>query len=600
MELHLPEQAPPARGDKFKSARRTRRWLEDLQAGPDREIAARFIEGLQHFNRIGMRTGRRLKTAEQLRPTARHLVGRFVQRISTQSLPLDETSRRNFQSLLSMLRELSLAYDIVAQTLGSARRPSRRRLTLAIERALWYRGETMLRSAPVHAPLPQNFWHDANTLYGLAESHRCARRRVRNDELVTARRRRQSPAEMYTRLLLFGLAPTDGLRRGQADRLYRRMETWCRLARFPAVKTDDASVVYHVDLEQPHGPRPGRPDEAGSFELGGDSVRLLDLGPVLAAAQKALPQAPPEDAVLEGDQVDAAALQRLIDSWSGRGQRASERKARSEPADVETTLGRIQKRLIADTAIAEPETGYDRSRPLGNIATLALQTIDQSDHEWQRSGKRRVKTRDMPGAWSDSQETRAVPVAPSHATPETARGWSLVDTSRTGFRLRWDGSGSSPANVGELVALHEQLQGTEDPEKPRERWVVGVIRRVRMIDDARFDAGVETLGQYPAPAVVRREPANPHRKRDRGNEPSEPALMLPALKRLEIPATLVVPAHMFHEGETLELDMHERVLRIELGPVRHSSAAFTRFDMAPAPPRGKRSTARAPDGGGAP
>ncbi len=590
MELHLPEVARPARGETFKSPRRIQRWLQELDQGPDREIAARFVEALRHFNRIGLRPGRRLQAAELLRPTARRLIDRFIQRISTQRLPLDETSRRNFQALLALLREMALAYDIVAQTLGRARRAPRRRLVLAIERALYYRGETMLRSAPVHAPLPQNLWHDANVLYGLAEKHRCTRRRVRNDELLVARRRRQSPREMYVRLLLFGLAPTDGLRRGQAERLYRRTESWCRLARFPATRTDEASVVHHVDLQQGDGPRPGQADTAAS-------VRLLDIGPVLDAARKALPQAPTEDKVLEADQVDATALQRLIDGWSGQAQRASEREARSEPADVEISLGRIRERLAADSAPAEAESSYDRSRPLGSMATLALQTIDQSGHEWSKDDRqRKVRTRDMPGAWSDTQERRAVPVAPSRRTPEAERGWSLVDISRTGFRLRWEGEASSPANVGELVALHQELPGAEDSEKPRERWIVGVIRRVRMLDEDRFDAGIETLGRYPAPASIRREPANPHRKRDRSAEPSEPALMLPALKSREIPPSVIVPAHMFGEGEILELDLRHHVMRIELGPARHSSTAFTRFDFAPAPLRGRRSAGRAPGG----
>lgn len=595
-KLELPERTPAGRDEAFTSLRGTRRWLEELEGGSDRETVARFIEGLKHVNRLELRPDHRLKVAELLRPTARRLIGRFDQRISTQRLPLDDASRRNFQALLTLLREQALAYDIAVDALAAARRPARSKLALVIERALGCRGETMLRCAQVHAPLPQVFWHDSHSLYRLAESCDCAERRVRDDELVVAPRHRQSPLDMYRRLLLFGIAPTDGLRRSQAERLYRRLETWCRLADMKtvtAVSADEAQW-FHVDLAAPDPPQPGVPAGGNTAD-----TRMLDITSVLTEVQRLLPDAPSENDVPGAAEVDAAALSRLIDGWSGRVQRRGERAVRSEPADIETSLKRIRERLLADAAPPEIGTTYDRSRPLGTVSSLALQTIERPDHEWQGERKQAAadRARDLPGTWGAREEKQAVAAAPSKATPENQRNWALVDTSDGGFRLRWEGGTSSPATVGELVALHQELPATgnvpEGEEAPlRERWSLGVIRRIRMIDDSRFDAGVETLGRHPAPAVVRREPANPHRKRDRKSEPVEPALVLPAVRSREIPATVLVPAHLFREGEILELDVQDRVLRVRLGTARESSSAFTRFELTTAPTRGRSAASR--------
>lgn len=596
MELELPPRTPAGHGETFSSGRHVRRWLDELERGSDRETAARFIEGLKHFNRVELRLARRLKSAEQLRPAARRQIERFVQRISTQRLPLDDASMRNFQALLLLLREMALAWDIVADSLGRARRAPRGKLALAVERALSYRGETMLRCVQVHAPLPQVFWHDCHALYRLTEAWGCAERKVRNDELSTAPRQRQSPLDMYKRLLLFGISPTDGLRRGQAERLFRRLEAWCRLAVLSdmATASGDGAQLFHVDLATPEPPQPGL--------LLGESTagtRVLDITSVLTEARRLLPEAPSENDVPGPAEVDAAALARLIDGWSGRVERRGERAARSEPADVETSLKRIRERLLADAAPAAAEVTRDRSRPLGNIANLALQTIERPAHEWQKGRQKQAagRARDLPGAWGAREEKQAVVAAPSSATPETRRNWSLVDASSGGFRLRWEGGTSSPGAVGELVALRQELpardggQAGEDAPM-QERWSLGVIRRIRMIDNSRFDAGVEILGRHPAPAAVRREPANPHRKRNRDSEPVEPALMLPAIHGRGIPATVLVPAHLFREGEVLELDAHDRMLRIRLGPARESSAAFTRFELSAAPPRGRSASGR--------
>ncbi len=600
MELELPQRTPAGHDETFSSGRRVQRWLEELERGSDRETAARFIEGLKHFNRVELRPGRRLKSAEQLRPAARRLSERFVQRINTQRLPLDDASMRNFQAQLLLLREMALAWDIVADSLGRAHRAPRGKLALAVERALSCRGETMLRCVQVHAPLPQVFWHDCHVLYRLAEAWGCSERRVRNDELLTAPGQRQSPLDMYKRLLLFGVAPTDGLRRGQAERLFRRLEAWCRLAVLSdtATASGDGAQLFHVDLATPEPPQPGL--LLGESTAG---IRVLDVTSVLTEAQRLQPEAPSENDVPGPAEVDAAALGRLIDGWSGRVERRGERAARSEPADVETSLKRIRERLLADAAPAAAEVTRDRSRPLGNIANLALQTIERPAHEWQDKRKQaESRAQDLPGAWGTREERQAIAAAPSSATPETRRNWSLVDTSSGGFRLRWEGGTSSPGAVGELVALRQELPanggGQEGADAPmQERWSLGVIRRIRMIDNSRFDAGVEILGRHPAPAVVRREPANPHRRRNRDSEPVEPALMLPAIHGREIPATVLVPAHLFREGEVLELDAHDRTLRIRLGPARESSAAFTRFELSAAPPRGRSASGRGTDTG---
>jgi len=579
MELVLPAREPPVRGEPLAAPRRARKWCEQIRQLGDRESARQFIEGLQRFNRIELRRGTRLKIAELLRPTARYLIDRLSQRISTRKLPLDDVSGRNFRALLLLLREMALAYDICCADLAAQRRPSARTLALATERALYYRGETMLRSAPVHSPLPQNFWHDSNTLFLGAERHHCVDRRVRNEELL-ARGKRHTPRAMYKRLLLFALAPTDGLRRGQAQRLFERAESWAELARMstesPSALTN---TLYCVDLARPDGPHPAG-NEPGATE----TMRWIEFGPVLIAARQLLPEAPSEGSVLEPGQVDATTLQRLIDAWSVHSGRAGERVARDEFADVEVSLRDIHARLAAEYAPAKAETPAHSPRPTGSLSSLALQTIEAPERRWRQIDD------------EDDVEPPAEPAtkaAPKHSdNAEQERKWLLIEAGGGGFRLRWEAGEPSTAVVGDLVALRDESgQAAGEGEPPRHSWSLGTIRRIRMIDDRRFDAGVQVLGRDPVPARLRREPANPHRKRDRASETSEPALFLPAERERKTPATVLVAANTFDEGDVVELDLPERVVRLRLAPSRDGSAAYARFRLEKPPARGRRAGA---------
>jgi len=570
MELVLPARERPERGEPLASPRGVQKWLEAVRHGGDRESSRRFIEGLQRFNRIELKGAKRLKIAELLRPTARYVIDRLGQRISTRTLPLDDVSRRNFQALLLLLRETALAYDICAAQLIGQRRPAARTLALVTERALFYRGETILRSAPVHSPVPQNFWHDSNTLFREAEVRRCADKRVRNVELL-ARRQKQTPRDMYARLALFALAPTDGLRRGQAERLFQRTESWATLVHMSDKAPEPSNTLYCIDLERPEGPRAA----SGESESPA-SMRWIEFAPVLAAAQQLLPEAPPEGAVLERDQVDATTLQRLIDTWSVHSGRAGERISREEPVDVEVSLRDIHARLFAETAPAEPQQTDTHSKPASSVSALALQTIEAPERRWRQLDDEDEELQPI-------GETASPEAVEDDPAAEKPRNWLLLESGGGGFRLRWQSSESSVAVVGDLVALHEEDAADTDGNG----WTLGTIRRIRMIDDQRFDAGVQTLGANPVASRVRHEPTNPHRKRDRASEPSEPGLLLPADRARKTPATVLVGANAFHDGDVVEIDLPGRMVRARLAPAREHSSAFARFRLEKAPARGR-------------
>jgi hypothetical protein len=136
--------------------------------------------------------------------------------------------------------------------------------------------------------------------------------------------------------------------------------------------------------------------------------------------------------------------------------------------------------------------------------------------------------------------------------------------------------------VGELVAL----KLTNRPDQ-RGRWCVGVVRRMRFLDERRFEIGVEALSRTTLPARVRAEPANRNVTRFRDSEPSAPAVVLPADRARGLPTTVVVPAHMFREGQIIELDLHDRMLRLVLTRLREETGAFSRYVATPAPERGR-------------
>jgi len=590
LETRIPPREPPQRGGFPVRRRALSAWLSQLAHLDRRERSRRLHEGVHTLNRLEIPPRRRLALMEELRPAIREVLDYLASRIQSQALPLPERARRIYDLNIDLLHECALGYTIALVAEGPNGR--RRRIAPAAERALALHGEWMLRAAQIYSRVPEAFWEAVNGIYDIADRAGVTYRAVEDAELpqVDERRTSQSPITIYRRILLFALAGTQGLRRGEAERIYRALAEWADDAR---LGIDDGAVsggtCFAIDLETARGPSP-----LGEWTVTPEArIRVLEVDPLVDRIEALCRQSPPDDSPLaDRNRVGSAALRRLIDSWRPATHERSERARRGEEVDAEVTLSIIVARLAAEFAPEEARPAR-RHRLDTPGAALTLQTIDRSDGPAEQSAEGAAGA-----SWDEVEvgQDRSVGYAAARRAearldregtrPEHPR-WLLQDVSATGWRLWWASDGSSRATVGELAALR-----LSSDDGSGHRWSIGLIRRMQFLDDERFEIGVHALSRRVTPARVRREPANPNRKRDRRGEPSEPALMLPASRTLDTPATLLVPAHMFRQGEILELDLPERLLRVRLGAIRENTGSFSQYELEAAPSRGRSAQQR--------
>lgn len=595
LEPGIPPRERPQRGGFPVRRRGLSAWISGLAHLDRRERSRRLHEGVHALNRLDIPPRRRLLLMEELRPGIREVLDYLASRIQSQALPLPERARRIYDLNIDLLRECALGYTIILVAEGADGR--RRRIAPAAERALALHGEWMLRAAQIYSRVPEAFWEAVNGIYDIAERAGVAYRAVEDEDLPPGdrQRRSQSPIAIYRRILLFALAGTQGLRRGEAERIYRALAEWADDAH---LGIDDGAVsggtCFAVDLETARGPSP-----LGEWTVSPEArLRVLEVDTLVARIEELERQSPPDDSPLaDRNRVGSAALRRLIDSWRPATHERSERAERGEEVDAEVTLNVIVARLAAENAPDEERTKR-RHRLDTPGAALTLQTIERAGDEGRQAAEG-----DAGASWAEVEvgQDRSVSYGAARRAearldregnlPEHPR-WLLKDVSNTGWRLWWDSDGSSRATVGELAALRLSAD-----DGGGHRWSIGVIRRMQFLDEQRFEIGVHALSRRGMPARVRREPANPNRKRDRRGEPSEPALMLPASQTLDTPATLLVPAHMFRQGEILELDLPQRMLRIRLGTIRENTGSFSQYELETAPSRGRSAREQHGDSG---
>ncbi len=313
LEPGIPPREPPQRGGFPVRRRALSAWLSELAHLDRRERSRRLHEGVHTLNRLEIPPRRRLALMEDLRPAIREVLDYLSSRIQSQAVPLPDRARRIYDLNIDLLRECALGYMIVLVAEGPGGR--RRRIAPAAERALALHGEWMLRAAQIYSRVPEAFWENVHGIFDTAERAGVAYRAVEDAELPQehGQRTSQSPIGIYRRILLFALAGTQGLRRGEAERIYRALAEWADDAH---LGTDDGAVsggtCFAVDLETPRGPSP----LSGGAVTPEARIRVLEVDTVVDRVSELYRKSPPDDSPLaDRKRVGAAALGRLIDSW---------------------------------------------------------------------------------------------------------------------------------------------------------------------------------------------------------------------------------------------------------------------------------------------
>ena len=121
------------------------------------------------------------------------------------------------------------------------------------------------------------------------------------------------------------------------------------------------------------------------------------------------------------------------------------------------------------------------------------------------------------------------------------------------------------AQIGELIAMCEKEPDGSDA------WRIGVIRWMRFIRDSGLEIGVQVLSPKVMSAKAQRS--------NRPNEEPFDCLMLPGIKPLKLPPSVLLPAHAFRPTDNLNIKFLEddAATVIHLDSVQEHTGSFTQF-----------------------
>jgi hypothetical protein len=517
---------PPAAGDGaspfFADARGCKAWLGGLAVSNQAQALSSVLDALRVFNRATFDPLERLKSLELVRDRVAFMVGEQRTRVFARPLPHGAADVSAWETTRHVLEELEGGYRRALALPELAPHAA-----LATQRIVRYIAAQMLLHAVVYRTFDNALWQRLHQSYAGAERAGIAEDRVKDS--LEAEGGASSVAEAYAQAVLLEAAGLHEMHAAQVQFAEALLKLWGRklkvLKAAPAESAALQPVV--VDLAGSQGAAAAPIDSlAGSQrvifvdELARSlrrRIRVLQAGE--DAASLGLPAA--------GASVDlAATLQALAKRWC-------------EPSAPEAALGSV--------------SGKQAGLVLGlNEAHFFL----SGGKAFEQPGKERVLTaqenNDLAvfGRVTERTQSMMATAGPSF----TLDSWDVVAEGLGAMRLRRRTAGSRSATVGRLAAVRTAAGAP---------FQLGVVRA--LFNQAE---GIE--------AVVAFYPGKPEPLAARATGPWVQAIGLPAIEKLGVPPTLVVPTAMASRGRALQVRDGQDTRDVKVQEVLEREAEFAR------------------------
>ncbi|HEY9051090.1 MAG TPA: hypothetical protein VIQ03_06070 [Gammaproteobacteria bacterium] len=577
MKLHIPEQLPTDKNDSFNHPRKVKKWLGELKQANMGEFTRQIYNGLMQMNRQAMPAKYRFESIEMLREPVRYIFTQLHKHFINRTLPLPEKSLKIIHLNQALLSEMAIGYKImIFESANDINKIDSKSLVISCERAMHYMGELLLRSGQIYADIPKGYWWDMHRIYALALNNKLHQKSVKDAEIP---QKAVTVEDYYKHIMMFSLARPHALRQSDADRVFKAMPEWIKHVNISAKPLPAKLNRYYCSrLDSDLPPNCFSEEDLKDVK---QICTIETLGLVAHLRKMISDNDSFYGSVAIGDQVSQETLRTLVTSWSMCAKRRFSRANRNGDIRVAIGLTPIHEKLTTDAAPPKPamkrpgkmfslESISDNVRAKGDVFNKEdpaffithpnlKATKDTSGGNWDMVAKGRALTdsyaRELQSDDLDSLNTEA---------PDLH--WVISNVSAGGYCLHWNSNSTSRAQVGEIIAIRER-----EPDMTYQ-WRVGVIRWMQYTQEHGLEIGVQVLSPKVIACTVQRA--------ERKNEAPFKCLMLPGIKPIQQPSTLLLPAHAFRKDNQLKMHVYDRDIEIKLGTIREHTGSFTQFQFS--------------------
>lgn len=550
-------------------------WVQSLPVANARQVAFQLRETLENLNRTPAAPELRFQILEILRQALQVATATLSRRFLYQPLVLPEEPRQ-IASLTDQLYGLAATgYTLVAVHAIRDRHTIRgtnpaRLVCEALQRAICLVGCKLFQAFQLYQATDGRVWHTLHQLYALGERQQLAQLRVKGafdeDTTITA---------TYVAPLLLACCKPNQLRQSDLAAIYRGLRDWSHDVALR--RTDGDGSLFAVDLsgDQPTVYANSLPSENG------EHVRTLDTAPLLkrlTALEEQDNATGRHGFLFDNDtRLHSNILRHVIESLSSISMRNFNRSQTRGELWVGLGLSSAHYHCAGGLSFEQVLYGADYRPPAdARVAGNPFLADRHQRDPWEEMDSHDVHLGEKTAGPDGPETPAAIAIEPEvahellHDDEEQESGERhpqyrvrAVNASPGGYCLAWDSGLPGNIRTGDILSLREE--GNSD-------WLIAAIRWISALEGESTMVGVELLSPRAVPygACIL--------KHDGGQSEPMRVLLLPEIKLVGQPNTLITPRSGFKEGQKLLLQRHGEELRIKLQRQLAATATFSQFD----------------------
>lgn len=511
-----------------------KKWLEDLPLLNVEETSRKLFSKLSVHNRIEFDDDLRAQLLELFRipiiQITRELSKQYI------GLPLPLSDKHKTIAEQNRQFQIEMAYGYKRLVLNTVNYDGRHKNQApVIHRAIRYLTGVLVASYQTYSPYPQDTWKEIHALYALAEKLGLSQGEV-NDPLNKAVKK-SSVLHAYLQALLLDLSDPYHLPPRMIDKIHHYLDRWASLAQLTEVSvTFNPTCQFLIDQESD---RAGIAYAANTVLKRIQGYRLLNTVDLARQIHTQLTllmngETPPPDGLYENFFQENAEelLKRLLSAWG-----------------------------------VNPQRSFRRNLPTRHQVEMAVGL--ESMHYWINDGNKFIVSSTIVGPMPQRTLIGAEQIKQKKTRlPEREFStWDVADESAGGLSLSQNGQVRLHIQVGDIIVTRTPGEGNP--------WRVGVIRWLKSTGASNIEIGIQHMAPTADPVVIKTLTV------DKQESDFLPALLLPEIKPIKQPQTLITHRGVYKPGMEIYIDNSYRLYKIAptiLIEANHSFEQF-RFDI---------------------
>lgn len=563
MNFYLPKLTSGAEAIQSapQSADGARKWLGTLSMVNLGDSTRNLYKTLQVLNRRSFSPKERLDIMEQVLPFSEQVLNTLSTQLKTSQLPLSSRQVQIDKLIQALLSELAVGYkhvihDLLSQRQKPSLKLSGKQVALATHRAMRLLGQALTQHDRSYSQASDSLWHDIHRLQQFAETHKITDARVRDSSYRTIEQ--STILDVYKQVCLMSLCQPFRLRLAEMDELQRFLETGVALCEIrKSLLSDDRGAVFVASLRSSEPPAYLPLADITTFS----NLRGFDLGQLFAYLRQQQDGTAEPDPMLH-TQLSPLLARRILHILSQQEKRRFSRVVTNRPITIALGLKNIVSAIEADT---RPEMSKEE---LFDLSASAPQGIDPLLNPLAFNADETLSgiSFDQSSLYTDFDNgsvaslPNEAPPTSAPALPDSWREWNIVNSGAAGYGLQWSNPEPCLAHVGEIVAIREK-------EYNIHHWRIGLVRWIKNHQPKCIDIGIQLLA--PRAIIVKVDTLTPGEKTS--------ALMLPGMKAVHQPPSFICPPGIYTTGDSLDINMLEKNLSIELTSVGEAPGTYNQF-----------------------